>query len=155
MLFKRDFSRRVSPWVFYRNFKCHIGNIYLFYFFQTNFIYKNAKKMDKLYHYHNNFNDTYITFICSYSYLHKFGHNLCTLDRLLIILFDGSPIRKAIMISIIFCNFYCLWYAYKIYCCSILNITYSTSSPTGLERYLGMVISLILILLWFILSRYL
>ncbi|NDO18111.1 sensor histidine kinase [Lachnospiraceae bacterium MD329] len=62
----------------------------------------------------------------------------------LILLFDGSQIRKIIMISIYFVIFIVCDMLTRFIVASILNITYSTSSPTGLERYLGMVISLIL-----------
>ena len=74
----------------------------------------------------------------------NFGITFALWIVLLIILFDGSPIRKAIMISIYFVIFIVCDMLTRFTVASILNITYSTSSPTGLERYLGMVISLIL-----------
>ena len=74
----------------------------------------------------------------------NFGITFALWIVLLIILFDGSPIRKALMISIYFVIFIVCDMLTRFTVASILNITYSTSSPTGLERYLGMVISLIL-----------
>lgn len=63
---------------------------------------------------------------------------------LLIILFDSSLIRKIIMISIYFVIFIICDILTRFITASILNVAYNTLSTTGLQRYLGMVISLIL-----------
>lgn len=74
----------------------------------------------------------------------NFGITFALWSIFLILLFDGSHIRKIIMISIYFVIFIVCDMLTRFTVASILNITYSTSSPTGLERYLGMVISLVL-----------
>lgn len=74
----------------------------------------------------------------------NFGITFALLCIFLILLFDGSHIRKIIMISIYFMIFIICDMLTRFIVASILNITYGTSSPTGLERYLGMTISLAL-----------
>lgn len=62
----------------------------------------------------------------------------------LIILFDDSHIRKIIMISIYFVIFIVCDMLTRFITASILDLTYNALSTTGLQRYLGMAISLLL-----------
>ena len=62
----------------------------------------------------------------------------------LILLFDGSHIRKIIMISIYFVIFIICDILTRFITASILNVQYNTLSTIGLQRYLGMAINLLL-----------
>ena len=62
----------------------------------------------------------------------------------LILLFDGSHIRKIIMISIYFVIFIICDILTRFITASVLNVQYNTLSTIGLQRYLGMAINLLL-----------
>ncbi len=62
----------------------------------------------------------------------------------LIILFDGSIIRKIVMILIYFMIVIICDVLVRLIVDSILDIAYNTLSTTGLQRYIGMAINLLL-----------
>lgn len=63
---------------------------------------------------------------------------------LLIILFNGSIIRKIVMMSIYFIILIICDILARFIVDSILNIAYNTLSTTGLQRYIGMAVNLLL-----------
>lgn len=69
---------------------------------------------------------------------------LCLWGVFLIVLFEGTPVRKIVMLLIYFVVFIICDILTRFITASILNVAYNTLSTTGLQRYIGMAVSLLL-----------